>query len=113
MKVEILSSGREARLLEDFVVMTSAGKITVPKGFHTDFASIPQLFQGIIGKFGKHMGPAVIHDYLYRTLLPGRVTRKEADEIFLEEMADADVSYWKRYTMYWAVRIGGSSSWRE
>ena len=86
--------------------------IEAPKGFVTDLASIPRIFQILIPKAGKHRSPAVIHDLLY--VKKGRLglkkfTREEADELFLEAMEDVGVSYWKRYSMYWAVR---AAVWR-
>ena len=40
-------------------------QITVPVGFVTDFASIPQALQSIIRQNGPYILPAVVHDYLY------------------------------------------------
>jgi hypothetical protein len=121
MKVDILETGRDARLLRDYTVETSIRDITIPAGFVTDFASVPQLFWSIIPPMGKYFVAAVLHDYFYREPasricadpegLP--ITRELADRIFLEEMADLKVSWWKRRLMYRAVRVGGSSSWVE
>ena len=93
MKMQILESGREARLLEDITVDTSAGLILIPAGFETDFASVPQLFWSIVPPWGKYSQAAIVHDCFYRTpsVGDGRVTRKEADRIFLEEMKEAGV----------------------
>lgn len=132
MKLQILTSGREARLLEDYTVETTVGRVTIPKGFKTDFASVPQLFWSIVPPMGKYFVAAVLHDYFYRmpgartveiyfSILPKsgsvlqtiHVTREIADTIFLEEMRDAKVSWWKRRMMYRAVRIGGAWSWVE
>lgn len=41
------------------------------------------------------------------------VTKKRADDIFLKEMKDLKVPWWRRRLMYRAVRVGGASSWRE
>lgn len=123
MKVEILQSGRDALLLEDYTVKTSIGDVVIPAGFKTDFASVPQIFWSIVPPMGKYFVAAVLHDYFYRVptsrVWDGQpkfdkpVTRKLADTIFSEEMKDAKVSWWKRQIMYRAVRIGGASSWIE
>lgn len=122
MRVEILESGRNARLLEDYPVETSIGVVIIPAGFETDFASVPQLFWSIVPPMGKYFIAAVLHDYFYRE--PGSrtdvvaicdrvITREFADYIFLEEMVDLGVSWWKRKIMYKAVRMFGGSSWVE
>ena len=80
--------------------------ILVPKGFITNFASVPRFFWSIIPPWGKYGKAAVIHDYLYYTK---KYTRKRADEIFLEGMEVLGVSLWKRQVMYWAVRIFAKS----
>ena len=51
---------------------------TVPKGFRTDFASIPKLFRIVLSPIGRHGKAAVIHDYLCEY---GEVTRKQADAL--------------------------------
>ena len=78
--------------------------VKVPKGFVTDFASIPKVFWPILPPSGKYTKAAVIHDYLYR--LPG-CSRFLADSIFREVMAQLGVSFLKRCTMYYAVRFFG------
>lgn len=84
--------------------------ISVPKGFITDFASIPQFFRNIIETVGKHGKGAVLHDYLYYT---GERPRDEADEIFNEAMGVLGVSGWKRMIMYRAVRMFGWYAWNK
>ncbi len=82
--------------------------ITVPPGFITDFASIPRMFWKILPKWGKYGNAAVIHDYLYATK---EKSRKKSDKIFLEGMMVLNVPAWKRYAMYYAVRLGGKLSY--
>lgn len=80
--------------------------ITVPAGFVSDLSSIPWGFQWLIPKGGPKAAAAIVHDYLYQT---GKVSRKEADEIFLKIMREQEVAAWKRYAMYGAVRLFGSN----
>ena len=40
------------------------GYICIPKGFRTDFGSIPQIFQSLISPVGKPTKSYVLHDYL-------------------------------------------------
>jgi len=78
--------------------------ITISKGFVTDFASVPRLFWNIISPYDKHAKAAVIHDYLYKTK---PFPRKICDDIFLEAMGVLGVSKWKKYLMYYMVRMFG------
>ena len=38
--------------------------INIPKGFNTDFGSIPQLFQSLVSPIGSPTKAYVLHDYL-------------------------------------------------
>ncbi len=75
---------------------------TVPKGFQTDFASIPKPLRWLFSPVGLHGKAAVLHDYLceYATDL----TRKEVDELFLICMKILGVGFVKRKLMYRGVR---------
>jgi len=82
--------------------------IIVPKGFVTDFASVPRVFWPIIDPVGKHGKAAVIHDYCYATACYRRL---RSDEIFLEGMEVLKVKKWKRISMYSAVVTFGWWAW--
>lgn len=82
--------------------------ITVPKGFVTDFASVPRIFWPIIDPVGEHGKAAVIHDYCYSTAC---YTKSRSDKIFLEAMEVLNVEEWKRETMYYAVAWFGYFAW--
>lgn len=86
--------------------------IIVPKGFITDFASVPRGLWNIFPPFGEWAAAAVIHDYLYKTKgLDGRYTRKQADKIFKEAMEVLEVPKWKRELMHKAVNVFGKNGW--
>uniref|UniRef100_A0A6M3KK14 DUF1353 domain-containing protein n=1 Tax=viral metagenome TaxID=1070528 RepID=A0A6M3KK14_9ZZZZ len=105
--------GRKWKLVEPFRyhVGTRRSKevITVPVGFITDFASVPSIFWSLIPPTGKYGKATVVHDFLYQAKTR---TRKEADAIFLEAMAVLGVKNWRKYPMYWAVRLFGWLAWR-
>ena len=48
-----------------YQVGISNDRVTVPRGFVTDFATIPPILQSLIQQNGPHLLPAVVHDYLY------------------------------------------------
>jgi hypothetical protein len=97
---------------ESDVFKTGGAKtlITVPVGFDTDFASIPRAFWRVFPPVGEYDGPAVIHDYLYRTQTCDRAT---ADLVFYEAMLAIGVPKWKAWTMYRAVQSCGWATWRK
>lgn len=89
----------------------SEEKIIVPGEFITDFASIPRIFWTLIGHpTGKYGKAAVIHDYCYYERI---YSRKKSDLIFEEGMAVLKVPFWKRKTMYFAVRSFGWIPWNR
>jgi len=82
--------------------------VKVPKGFRTDFASIPKIlfalpFINYKDKFNK---AAVLHDFCYCSKL---LNRKECDKLFLNAMKVLGIPLWKRYLFYYTVRIFGGS----
>jgi hypothetical protein len=106
--------GENWEILEEFSYhvghVNSDEVITVPKGFVTDFASIPRICWSLIGSpTGKYGKAAVIHDWLYRK---GIGTRKRADDIFLEGMEVLNISRIRRIVMYIGVRIFGFFCWK-
>ena len=100
-------------VLEDYTYRTSKGLVTVPKGFKTDYASVPRVFRNIINSYGKHGRAAVVHDWLYSSKCTLDVTREEADKIFLEIMKECGVGTIKRQFMYRMVRLFGASHFRK
>ena len=99
-------------LLEDVIVKSLGYQIKLLKWFDFDSASIPKVFWSIIGSpfTGSYTTPATIHDGLYAGEI---LDRKVCDDIFLDLMKQYKVSYVRRYTMYWAVRLGGGKVWKE
>lgn len=96
--------------------------ILVPKGFLTDFASIPWPISMLIPKDGDYNQPAVLHDYLYSRL--GRLynmtyNRAKCDSVFLEAMEvinlldNFSIPLLKRRIIYRGVRVGGWYGWRK
>jgi hypothetical protein len=79
--------------------------IYIPEGFRTDFGSVPSIFQPIIKPVGKHGKACLVHDFLCIHGKEYGITRKEADELFLEAMEALEVGWLKRHTMYRAVRL--------
>lgn len=88
----------------------SQDKITVPKGFTTDLASVPWPASMFIPPDGRYNQAAVLHDYLYSIQTRPRIG---CDRIFLEAMKILGVNVIKRLIMYKAVRLWGWLPWNE
>ena len=84
--------------------------VIIPKGFITDFASVPRGLWTFFPPDGQYTQAAVLHDFLYSTQM---FDRKDCDNIFLEAMAVLKVKRWKRTIMYWAVRVFGGWYWKN
>ena len=94
------------QLVEDLVYKGRDDTFTVPAGFTTDFASVPQLFLWLVPRSGKYTKAAVLHDYLSRELVPaGGISRCDADGLFRRTMRDLGVSALRRWLMWTAVRF--------
>ena len=87
-------------------------EITVPKGFVTDLASVPRVFWTLFPRDGQYLEPAVVHDYCYQNLSCS-LTRKQADEIFIQGMKAYGVGYFSRTLIYLAVRVFGNGYWQS
>ncbi len=111
LKVEKIGD-QDYILLDDLVYENNALIITVKSGFWFDAISIPKIFWTLIDSpfTGKAVRAATIHDGLYASqALP----RADCDKIFLECMKCDGVSYFKRYAMYQAVRLGGRKAYEN
>lgn len=100
-------------LLEDFKYQVGKLLITVPKGFVTDFASIPKFLRFIIPHRGKYDEAAVVHDFLYSEYNTTGINRKLADKIFNFIMKECGVSCAKRKALYLGVRKFGEPFYKD
>lgn len=102
-------------------------RIVVPRGFITDFASVPKTIQAIPGfdVNGQSRDAAIPHDYAY--CCGGRVvahnltlkmpatlslTRKQCDQLLYDGLVASGYSKAIAWLFYLGVRIGGGFHWR-
>ena len=108
------NSDRDFKILEAFEYYTNLlGDeriiISVPKDFITDFASVPRWLWWLFPPYGLYGKAAVIHDFLYTELSKSyKITKAQADKIFLEALEVLGVPTWKRNIIYLAVKLFGS-----
>lgn len=113
LEVEPNDDGKTWVLMAEFIYELGIGNnrfIIVPKGFTTDFASVPRLFWNILPPWGTYGKAAVLHDWLYHTQ---EFNRKFCDDLLMEAMTTLGVAAWKRWTIYLGVRLGGFVAWNE
>ena len=107
------TTGKRFALVEAMnCVVAIKGKvhyITVPEGFVTDFASVPNFAAILAPKLGRYNRAAILHDYLYST---GEFIKGIADMVFLVAMQELEVKRWRREIMYVTVRYFGGPAWR-
>ena len=89
-------------LLEPLEYKAGSQSFIVPKGFKTDFASIPFGLGWLAPSYGLYTKAAILHDYLYDSK---SVSRADADGIFRRTMHELGVSFLRRWTMWAAVRF--------
>lgn len=111
LRVEKIGA-RRWMLTDDLVFKTEIlnGYFVAPRGFQTDFASIPRFLWALFPQVGKYDGAAVIHDAAYgfalTTLHTGQrvhLVKSWADKVFYEGMKAAGVNGVSAWLMYRAV----------
>lgn len=112
--VKYLGKGKW-RLEDEFVFWSRYGKIVVPKGFVTDFASVPPLpLAYLLTKNASKVGAAT-HDFLYREgkIDDYKLTRQQADDLMCDLMILEGVTWWQRRMIRFGLRIGGWWTWNK
>lgn len=85
---------------------------TIKKGMITDLGSIPVHLRNILPRFGLETNGYVLHDFGYRTQ-PVKTTRKYWDNVLFYQLKKDGIGYFKRYSIYWGLRLFGSKVWEE
>lgn len=128
LKVEVGEPG-EFTLLDTLIFEIQKHiVIEVPKGFITDFASVPKLLRMVPGfdVNGKSRAAAVVHDFLYcargwvllrpttgKHSLFSVISRASADAIFRQALIECGASRIVAWSMYAGVRAGGWLYWNK
>ena len=113
LQAERLPSG-ERKLLRNLKVKLNDGTaITVPRGFVTDFSSIPWLARPFL-RWSKVDIAGVVHDFLYWCPQKG-IDRKRADAIWREIAGSGQhCAIWiQRWGGYVGLVLFGGKAWRK
>lgn len=87
--------------------------LTVPAGMLTDLASVPWFARWLVGRVGRHLEAAIVHDFLYvaRHWEDDEVERADkrrfADELMQVAMRDAGVNGFAAWLIFMSVRLMG------
>ena len=106
--VRPFGNNKEWALTEEmiYVVGNTDARIVVPKGFVTDFASIPQsLWSFGLSPHGQYSRAAVVHDFLYWAQ---PCTREQADRLLVIAMKESRVGTFDEWAIYSGVAGFGS-----
>jgi hypothetical protein len=109
-----LADGKSWIIVGDFGydvgAVNSNDRVSVDKGFATDFASVPRVLWWVLPKWGVYGNAAVVHDWLY---WHQDRDRKQSDDIMLEAMSVLNVPELTKQLIYRAVRVFGGWAWRR
>lgn len=111
--------GVSATLTRSLIYTTKSGwRIIVPRGFVTDFASIPRPLYAVIPPRGKYNRPAIVHDWLYQKapidpITGKRVEQDDADYILREACENVDDRFTQRWAIYLGLKLGGFVAWNN
>jgi len=110
--VQPFIEGRHFIVMKDltYQIGDSDTSIVVPRGFVTDFASIPSIFWTVAPPTGRYQWAAVVHDYLYWSQ---GCTKDVADRTLRLAMFEHHVPALERETIYRAVDLLGKSAWND
>lgn len=101
-------------LVDELVYQGRWQVFVVPKGFETDFATVPRLVTWLVPRFGAYTRAAVLHDWLCTAgIESGAVTSREADGIFRRVLRESGVPVLRRWLMWAGVRWGALASARR
>lgn len=109
-----LPCGNHWVLLNDFIVdigeLDGKNTVVLPRGFVTDFGSVPQFFWRIVNPQGIAKPAYVLHDWLYNTQEEDQLV---ADGKLHEGMQCLGVGWFQRWAVYRGLRLGGFLAWNE
>lgn len=100
-------------LMADWTATIAGRRVTVPMGFVTDGASIPRFLWRVCGHpfEAPRIYAAIRHDWHYSGGDP-KVSRKEADRQYREDLMALGVGRVSAYVEWAAIRLCGRSHWQ-
>lgn len=110
--IQPIEKSCQYELTDTLRVELSHSIMEVPKGFHSDLASVPFPVTCLFARSAPiTVYPSVFHDYLYRERVG--VSRKQADDWYYELLIAEGVGYYKALVYYTGVRLFGWWAYNE
>jgi len=116
LQVAMVRHSNDRTLLQQFVYEDEElGFIVVPKGFTTNYASIPTVVpRWWIDQDDRIIrGASVVHDFVYSTKCQIDCTRRQADYVLYRAMLELKASKIKALSALYSVRLCGQSHWKS
>ncbi len=107
--VEFLD-GKFSMLAADYRYVLDGEEVVIPRGFVTDFASVPGALHSAFGPHGRYSRAAIVHDFLYWAQ---PCTREQADNIMQRIMIESGVDAVTRTSIFKAVDWFGAKAWNS
>lgn len=86
---------------------------TIPKGFQTNFGSIPKGFRWLISNTGIYNDSYLLHDWMYSKDYNGpEMSKEDADTLLFLNLKSAGMSRWKCSLVYNVVKLFAQSHWK-
>lgn len=101
-----------AMLNADYQANAAKVPLVVPKGFVTDFASVPRYLRPLVSTSALMAAGSVVHDYLY-WVQSSNCPREQADRAQRRLMEAEGVAAYEARAFHLAVRIFGGRAWRD
>lgn len=94
------------------------GQIIIPKGYRTDFASVPRFLWPVFPPHGRMANAATLHDYMYdnrinENRLGEYKAREYADDVFAQGCLKDGVPFWQVTLIYYIIRAFGRTWWTK
>jgi hypothetical protein len=114
-----ISEGEDPKFIleEDVEIVYSYRRkhyiVVIPKGFITDFASIPKIFRNWLSNVSGYNKCYLLHDFQYSILSQEKHSRANSDNILRENLDWCNMNMLDRNAVYFAVRIAGGKHWKK
>jgi len=112
---------RHWEVVKDYVFELNGETYVIPAGFQFDGASVPKFLATWLSPVGVLLVGGLVHDYMYKyeclryqrkgVHTTGKMTQKQADQIFRDINIEQNGFILLNYLAYWALRLGGFVAW--
>lgn len=110
--IETTNNNRLFELLEPLPIEINDTPYVIPIGFVSDGQSVPRCLWILLDApiCGVTLIPSIKHDWLYKMQI---TTRKQADQIYLQDLINSGWKRWKCRLTYVGLRWFGWKAWNK